>query len=426
MDQNTLGNRLGRYAQTSLSLSGFATKLAGAKLLGNSTESYAESLYLILGNLKGPLMKIGQILSMVPDILPEHYAKELQNLQSNAPPMGELFVRRRMRGELGTKWEQLFKSFNLKPFAAASLGQVHEAESLSGEKLACKLQYPDMESAVEADLGQLKLLLKLYKNYSGALNTDEIFDEITQHLREECDYYHEAKNIQIFRGLFEDCPFVNIPKVVDNLSTKRLLTLSFLQGKKIQEFYEAPQGARNQIAQKLFYAWYMPFYRAGVLHGDPHFGNYSVADTGSINMMDFGCVRIFDKTFIEGVVLLYRSFLENNPKKMQEAYDLWGFQDQRPEVLEVLNLWARYLYGPLLEDRVRLIDSDGLAGKEIAKTVHKRLKELGGVKPPKEFVFMDRAAVGLGSAFIRLKANLNWHELFEDILKEAKSSSAAV
>ncbi len=422
MDENTLATRLRRYAQSSTSLAGFLTKLASAKVLNHSPAPYAESLKIILGNLKGPILKIGQILSMVPDLLPEEYAAELQTLQSDAPPMGELFVRRRMRGELGIAWEKNFQHFELRPFAAASLGQIHQAIDLQGNTVACKLQYPDMAAAVQADLTQLKGLLQLYKTYGGTIDTTDLFQEISTHLQAELDYGQEARNIHIFQQIFQDCSFVRIPHVITSLSTEKLLVMSFLKGHKIQEFYDSPAEVRHDIAQKLFYGWYYPFYKEGVLHGDPHFGNYSIAEDGALNMLDFGCVRFFDKKFIEGVVLLYRAFLENNSRKVLEAYELWGFEEKRAEVIEVLNLWARYLYGPLLEDKIRPIDINGLAGKEVAKLVLKRLKELGGVKPPQEFVFMDRTAVGLGSAFIRLKAELNWHQLFEEILAKGVTS----
>lgn len=407
-----------RYTQTSTSMGGFLAKALLAKTLGRGHDSPANALVDVLGSLKGPLLKIGQIASIVPDLLPQEYAEALQNLQNNAPPMGVLFVRRRMRGELGIDWEKYFKIFYMEPFAAASLGQVHKAEDGQGNVVACKLQYPDMETAVEADLNQLKMIASVYKATGPAIDTDNIFVEVSSYLQEELDYTKEAQNILLFKSILKKYPFIRVPDVKKPLSTKRLLTLSFLEGKKIQDFYDAPQELRNQIAKQLFYAWYYPFYSRGILHGDPHFGNYSIAEDGTLNMLDFGCVRHFEKNFLQGVVTLYKGLLFDDAKRIKEAYVLWGFQDSPSETIEVLNWWARYLYGPLLDDKQRCVDANGLQGKEIAKAVYKRLKELGGLCPPREFVLMDRVAVGLGSAFIRLRAHLNWHRLFEEMLEE--------
>ena len=172
------------------------------------------------------------------------------------------------------------------------------------------------------------------------------------------------------------------------------------------------------MAKNLFYAWYYPFYKSGILHGDPHFGNYTFREDGSLNLFDFGCVRTFDPSFVQGVLHLYRALKANSEVQMAEAYDLWGFENLTKDLREALTLWAKFLYGPLLDNRIRPIDEDynGIRGKEIAKQVFQKLRDSGTVKPPREFVFMDRAAVGLGSAFIRLRAELNWCELFEEVL----------
>jgi hypothetical protein len=412
MDIPSLSGRLKRHFDTSTSVAGFLAKLGG------SPDETASELTKILGNLKGPLMKIGQILSIVPDMIPPEYAAHFQSLQSQAPSMGELFVKRRMKAELGIHWEKNFSFFNLTSFAAASLGQVHRATDLQGRALACKLQYPDMTSTVEADLSQLKLLLRFYR---GPLDTQEIFKEISDRLREELSYPRELASLKTFRGLLSHASEIHIPEVMSELSTERLLTMDYLEGTSLLSWIDAPLNHRNLMARNLFYAWYYPFYKAGILHGDPHFGNYTFQEDGSLNLFDFGCIRAFDPPFIDGVLHLYDALKKNSETQMAEAYELWGFKNLTKDLIEALNLWAKFLYGPLLEDRIRPIDEhySGLRGKEIAKEILQKLKENGIVKPPREFVFMDRAAVGLGSAFIRLRAELNWHEVFEGILEEA-------
>src|SRR5207302_4456754 len=157
----------------------------------------AAALAAALGGLKGPIMKVAQLMAAIPDLLPPEYVEQLQKLQSEAPPMGWPFVKRRMMAELGTDWQQKFAAFEHKPAAAASLGQVHRAHSLDGAELACKLQYADMQSAVEADLKQLAMLFAIRRRFDPAIDTREIIKEIGARMREELDYRNEAKNVAL-------------------------------------------------------------------------------------------------------------------------------------------------------------------------------------------------------------------------------------
>ena len=174
-------------------------------------------------------MKVAQLMATVPDLLPPEYAAELQKLQSEAPPMGWAFVKRRMMAELGAGWEKKFASFEHHPAAAASLGQVHRAHAHNGAELACKLQYPDMQSAVEADLQQLQWLLALRRRFDGAIDTTEIGKEIGERVREELDYRREAMHVALYRkkhaGERRDCA-ARAVFAWPELSTGRLLTLS--------------------------------------------------------------------------------------------------------------------------------------------------------------------------------------------------------
>lgn len=156
----------------------------------------------------------------------------------------------------------------------------------------------------------------------------------------------------------------------------------------------------------MFKAWWHPFSRAAVIHGDPHLGNYTVFSEGGeaagINLLDYGCVRIFHPRFVGGVVDLYRGLLENDEARIVHAYEVWGFKDLDKEKIEILNIWARFIYGPLLEDRTRTV-ADGVKpgeyGRRQAFQVHQALKERGPVTVPQEFVFMDRAAVASARCF---------------------------
>jgi predicted unusual protein kinase regulating ubiquinone biosynthesis (AarF/ABC1/UbiB family) len=414
--------KVGRSASLGGSVLGLATKLAGEKFLGRTIDRdvHSQELTQILGNLKGPIMKVGQILSTIPDALPPEYARAFSELQANAPSMGWPFVRRRMKAELGVDWQTKFTDFPQTATAAASLGQVHKAVTKMGETVACKLQYPDMASAVDADLRQLKILFSLYKQYDSSIKTSHIHDELAERLREELDYTLEARHQKLYAHLMLDEPNVHVPDVCDDLSTERLLTTKWADGQKILTYKESDIETRNQLALNMFRAWYIPLYKTGVIHGDPHLGNYSVRDDLSINLMDFGCVRIFRPAFVGGVIDLYNALKNDDRDLAVHAYKTWGFGDLNNEMIDVLNIWAAFLYGPILDDKVRTIGetNNGVYGREKAQEVHAKLKELrAGVPVPREFVFMDRAALGLGSVFIHLQAEVNWYQLFNEMIE---------
>lgn len=418
-DSNTASKRIGRYARVSTAMGGLAAKMAGEKFLGIKIDrdEHARILKDALGNLRGPLMKVAQLLSTIPDALPKEYVRELQELQAQAPPMGWPFVKRRMQAELGPKWEDKFAEFPRSAAAAASLGQVHKATTKDKKIVACKLQYPGMDAAVEADLKQLKLIFSMYEAYDKAIQTKHVVTEIGERLREELDYVREAKNCSLYEYILKDEPHVHVPKVVPELSTQRLLTTHWLDGKPILDFKNAPLETRNTIALNLFRAWYVPLYHCGIIHGDPHLGNYTVRDDLSINLLDFGCVRIFPVQFIQGIMDLYRGLQKNDRAQIVHAFEEWGFKNLSKDMIDTLTIWARFLYQSLLDDRVRVIGkSDGAVyGRETAMQVHQALREHGGVTVPREFVFIDRAALGLGSVFIHLQAEINWHRLFEEL-----------
>ncbi len=422
-DKGKLTQRVKRYGQVSTAMAGLATKMAGEKVFGAKIdrEKHAAELLLRLGNLKGPLMKVGQILATIPEALPPEYAEAFQQLQSNAPPMGWAFVRRRMRAELGVDWESRFKSFGHEAAAAASLGQVHKATLLDGREVACKLQYPDMVSAISADLSQLKMMFSLYESFDKSIITKNIHDELKDRLYEELDYTLEAKRTALYGELLKGEAAVSVASVVPEFSTSRLLTSTWMDGEKIMSFRDAKVADRNTIAMNMFRAWYVPLYFYGIIHGDPHMGNYSVRKDLGINLLDFGCVRVFRGEFVEGVINLYRSIRDDDTELAVHAFDTWGFKNLNTEQIDTLLIWARFLYGPLLDDKKRVIGqtNQGIYGRETARKVHERLKEVGGgITIPREFVFMDRAALGLGSVFIHLQAEINWHRLFEDMIAD--------
>lgn len=414
-DDSSLTRRLGRIASVGGTLTGTALKTFGAKLSGQH-DKIPQLLTDALGKLKGPAMKVGQILAMVPGMLPDEIAENLMQLQSNAPSMGWPFVRRRMAAELGPEWQRQFKSFERNAAAAASLGQVHKAHLLDETPVACKLQYPNMLDIIQGDLDQLTLLMKTYEKTVGVIDTDHMRAELKDRLIEELDYTLERDNMTKFQTLFETSDHsVTIPSTYPSHSTHKLLTMEWVDGTNLMTVKTWSKSDRERIAKNLFNAWYYPLYSSGLLHGDPHFGNYKIADDGTIILLDFGCVRQFSKPFLSGIPQLYNALKTNDHDAARNAYETWGFNNLTTELVDALNIWARYLYTPLMDNRKRpLIDSPN-AGKEAASAVLSALKKTGKVQPPREFVFMDRAAVGIGSAMIHLDVELNWHTLFMEL-----------
>ena len=430
-EENRLSARAARYARVGASVGGMAARMAGSRLTGGKAfdTANAAAFTSALGSLKGPVMKVAQFLATVPDALPPEWADKLRQLQANAPPMGAGFVARRMNAELGPDWRKRFATFDLQPAHAASLGQVHRAASLDGRPLACKLQYPDMASVVEADLKQLDLLFAVRRRFATALDTRDAVKEIGARVREELDYVREASHVALYRSILGDETSqsdVRVPGVWRDLSTRRLLTLDWLDGEPLLDFTQVSQEARNTIATAMFRAWWRPFVRLGIIHGDPHLGNYTVFRTadgepGGINLLDYGCIRIFPPSFVKGVVDLYRGLRDGDTAVIDAAYATWGFHGLSRELTDVLNIWSRFIYGPLLDDRVRPI-ADGVSpgeyGRAQARLVHEGLKKHGPVTVPREFVFMDRAAIGLGGAFLHLDARLNFCAMFNEALGE--------
>jgi predicted unusual protein kinase regulating ubiquinone biosynthesis (AarF/ABC1/UbiB family) len=425
-EKNRFSARAARYARVGANVGGVAARYAGRRLVGGEPNRAGEASALAsaLGNLKGPLMKVAQLMATVPDLLPPEYAADLQKLQSEAPPMGWAFVKRRMIAELGPDWRSKFKEFEHHPAAAASLGQVHRAQSLDGALLACKLQYPDMQSAVEADLQQLQWLLAIRRRLDTAIDTSEIGKEIGARVREELDYRREAKHVALYRAMLDGIDSVRVPRAWPELSTARLLTLDWLDGSRMLAHKNDPLPARNALATAMFTAWWFPFSRFGVIHGDPHLGNYTIferdGEAAGINLLDYGCVRIFPPKFVRGVVDLYHGLQRGDDDLVVHAYETWGFRRLSRDLIDTLNIWARFIYAPMLDDRVRTI-ADGVApaeyGRREAFRVHQALKKKGPVTVPREFVFMDRAAIGLGAVFLHLRAELNFHRLFNEAIE---------
>jgi predicted unusual protein kinase regulating ubiquinone biosynthesis (AarF/ABC1/UbiB family) len=417
-----LPGRLARYGRIATVLGRFMARLASERYLGGSEDAaaLARELAEALGRLRGPLVKVAQLLATVPGALPADYVAELMTLQSQAPPMGPTFVRRRMAGELGPDWRSRFRDFDLEAAAAASLGQVHRAVGQDGRPLACKLQYPDMDTAVDADLGGLDMALRVLQQYQHALLMGSVRAELEARLREELDYNLEARHMALYRDILEGEPRIAVPEPVPELSTRRLLTMTWLEGEPILGHLDRAGSERAELAITMFRAWYVPFFEYGVLHGDPHLGNYTVRAGGGLNLLDFGCIRAFPPALVAAVIDLYDAVRTGDEELAAHAYRTWGFKNLSRRVIDALNVWAQFVYEPLLEDKRQTLGelTGDIHGRETAERVIAELHRAGGVDIPRAFVIMDRAAIGLGAVFLRLQSEVNWHRLFNEVIAQ--------
>ncbi|MEN9855317.1 MAG: hypothetical protein RLZZ157_443, partial [Pseudomonadota bacterium] len=269
-ERNRLSGRLARVAKVGANMGSAALTFGAQRFMGgaDADRTIAIAIRQALGKTRGPLMKVAQIMATIPDLLPPEYVEELARLQADAPSMGWPFVKRRMRAELGPDWESRFSSFAPEAAHAASLGQVHPATLHDGRHVACKLQYPDMASAVESDVSQLRSLLTLFKTFETSIDGSEAVEEITARLREELDYVRERQHMRLYGDLLASAPDIYAPEPIDELSTGRLLTMTWLDGAPLMTFKDAPQEQRDRIAALLYQAWWMPMTQSGVIHGD--------------------------------------------------------------------------------------------------------------------------------------------------------------
>lgn len=418
LDRPGVAGRFGRYARVSGAAGELAMRLAGERYLGLkiNRDRYAQRLTELLSDLKGPLVKVAQLAATVPGLLPPEFIEHLSSLRANAPPMGWSFVRRRMRTELGDDWQQHFRRFD-KSSSAASLGQVHKAEALDGGELACKLQYPGLDSTVEGDLKQLSVALDLFERYDGSISTGEVYAEIADRVREELDYLREARQIKLFGDLLPHEAGIAVPDVVDALTTRRLLTMTWLEGEPLIDYVTRRPDDRDRVAANLYRGWYRPLFEYGVLHGDPHPGNYKVGADGTLKLYDFGCIRVFSPALVSSVLDLYRAMRDDDEELARHAYESWGFGNLTSQVIEALNIWGRYIFKPFVEDKTRTLHDPGdpSYGMATAMEVHEALRKAGGVHVPRAFVLIDRAAISLSGVMIALGAEVNWHRLFEEV-----------
>ena len=366
--------------------------------------------------LRGAFMKLIQILSMRSDLFPTEVLDILSVVQSSVPPMDYELIRTQVKSELGKEPEQLFRSFDKNAFAAASLGQVHRAQLWSGTQVVVKVQYPGVDETVEQDLKNLKALLNaltlvLRDVMRQSFDATELYQEMEERLREELDYINEAKNIAIFQRLFAGDNEVIIPRVYPDFSSQHVLTLERIEGYKFQDVL-APgvdRELKDWVAVKYFEITWRQICSFGVLHTDPHPGNYLITYHPKIAILDFGSVRLFPDEIRAGYRRLAQAVLARDEKTMAECFLELGYLDPGADPEPLVRIMY-LLFEPVLEDRP--YDPRDFHAVERAREVTNISLRHRIFKTPGHRLFLVRALLGLESYVQQFGTMTNWHRIF--------------
>ncbi|MCH9687980.1 MAG: AarF/ABC1/UbiB kinase family protein [Deltaproteobacteria bacterium] len=384
-------------------------------------KAHAEAGQLIaqtLGELKGAVMKVGQMASIAGDLLPKELSSALGALQREAPPMDFEVIAEQIERELGAPPPMLFDHFEQEPFASASIGQVHRARTDDGREVVVKVQYPGVDDAVDSDLAHLKIALRasgLVKIKRKAL--DAVFGELRARLHEELDYCNEADNVRLFGEMYDDDDAVVVPQVVGERSSQRVLTLTYEPGHHISELEDFGQPVLDEIGASLFRVIADQIFKHQVLHADPNPGNFAFRPDGTVVLYDFGCVKRLDPEIIQAYRDTIRAGFDEDYEGIEQGLVRLGARNtDGPSVpLSYYKPWRDIFMRPLLSDGPYDFGASQLQNEAI-KLVPGSLKYLSSFQPPAELVFLDRVVVGHYGNLRTLGARGQYRPLLEAYL----------
>lgn len=372
--------------------------------------------------LKGAFMKLVQMLSMRDDMLPAEALSVLSVVQSQVPPMAYAEIRAQVKRELGRTPEQIFRAFDEEAFAAASLGQVHRAVLRDGTEVVVKVQYPGVDETVEQDLSNIKALLQVFQMIGRdvmqqKIDNREVYQELEERLHEELDYVNEAKNIALFQKMFADDPEVMIPEVYPEQSSRRVLTMSRVEGYPLADILKPgiDQATKDWVARKYFRVTWRQIFAFGTLHTDPHPGNYLVSFHPRLALLDFGSIRVFPEQIRRAYHGLAKAMLTDDAPAMATNLVRLGFMDRGDDPAPMVRI-MRLIFEPLLVDRKfdpRTYDVLERGMQVATIGIENRL-----FKAPGHRVFLARALIGLDAYLKQLGTVANWHRVFRECVEE--------
>jgi len=367
----------------------------------------ARQVFNEFSKLRGTALKIAQQLSLDQGVLPDEFADVMSEAQYSVPPINKALARSIIKKELGEYPEKLFAEFNPDAFAAASIGQVHEARLESGEKVAIKIQYPNVRNTIDSDLSLAKTLLRRFVK-KGA-NLEEYFDEIKKTLLEETDYEQEAEYLDYFYGRFEQ-DYIITPKLYEKYSSKKVLTMSFIEGQHLQEFLktEPTQEERNHYGQMLWNFFHDQVDQRDFIHADTHPGNFMITPEGDLGVIDFGCVKKFPVKFTRNYMSLLPHHLEKSVEEIKELYIKLDIVRENPDDPEKEEYFFKYCkkYGDIFAQPYQ-DDSFDFGSTNFNKKIKRFAKNAPLMNEPrgdKNFLFSTRMHTGLYNLLVKLEA----------------------
>jgi tRNA A-37 threonylcarbamoyl transferase component Bud32 len=379
----------------------------------------AEHIAETLGNMKGAMMKLGQMASYLDAGMPAHVREALAQLQSDAPPMSGALAAGVVESELGAPPGELFAEWDPVPIASASIGQVHRAMTTDGVAVAVKVQYPGIDEAIESDLGSANMLFGGLGMLFPGLDSEPIVDELRARLVEELDYRIEADNQRFFADAYRGHPTIHVPAVIDDLSSQRVLTTELAEGVRFDEMLTWTQGERDQAAETVFRFVFRSMYGLRAFNGDPHPGNYLFRPDGHVVFLDFGLVKRFTEDEVEVFSSLLRSFVfEQDVAGFRRTLDeigllpiTAGFDDDA-----VVDYFGHFYEWVLADEEKTMTPEYGSESVRRffdASGPHGEIMKAANVPP--SFVIVQRINLGLYALMGDMHATRNWRRISEEI-----------
>jgi len=381
----------------------------------------AEDVTRTMGDMKGAVMKFGQILSLMSGVVPDEMSAQLATLQSNAPPMSYHLVEEVFEREFGKPPSKVFQTFEHEPFAAASIGQVHRATLHDGTRVAVKVQYPGVREAIGHDLANVGMLISMAGVISRGLDAGPIVRDLKDGILGELDYLREAASQQRFYDEFEGHAFIRIPRVHHDLTTSCVLVQEYIEGKPFSSAAELGEPERNRIAEIIFRYAFGSIYRHHLFNGDPHPGNYLLLDDGGVAFVDYGCVAEFSDETIAGLARILRPAMDGDHEEWRRAVEAIGIL--RPDApFSTEELWEHmhWYWAPVLEDAITF-------APELAAEMVRRNTQTTGIggrinqhcNVPEGTVFLTRINFGLAGLLANLGARGPWRGIIREYIEGA-------
>jgi predicted unusual protein kinase regulating ubiquinone biosynthesis (AarF/ABC1/UbiB family) len=379
----------------------------------------AEQVTELLGNMRGAMMKLGQMASYLDQGLPEAVRESLAQLQTNAPPMAYSLVEQVILQELGAYPDQVFAEFERTPIAAASIGQVHVGRTHSGKRVAVKVQYPGVDQAIAADLENTDLLFQMMSFLFPGMDPGPIVAELRERLVEELDYHLEADHQRLFASAYSEHPYIHVPQVVDSLSTQRVLTTEFADGVSFSEAMTWSDEERQLTAECLYRFAFGSIYQLHAFNGDPHPGNYLFRPGGQITFLDFGLCKRFTPVEVQVFEEMIQAMvIDRDINKFRSIIQQIGILPAELEVSDIdLQEYFGHFYEFVLEDKVMEITPEysSQSVRQFFDLSGPHAEIMKAANLPPSMVIIQRINLGLFALFGDLQARGNWRQIAAEL-----------